>query len=472
MKKTRIWCLVLCAVMFFQIIPMFVSAEEMSGLDTSVISGCRTFDAKIPLYGSEKMLQSARAAMLYEVGSDTMMYAWNPDEKIPPASLVKIMTCLLVLENCDINEKVIVTKSAMDTISKSSATLKLLPDEESTVDHLLYGLMVGSANDAAVVLAEHVAGSQDAFAVMMNQRSAEIGCTDTHYVNAHGLHDDRQLTTARDVVRLVSVAMRSEQFMEYFGKTHYQIPETEQSEARSVETTNYMMTVGTPLYYDSRVTGGRTGITSDSKRSIVATAKSGELNYIAVVLSADPIYNDEGIIKRFGNYEEAAELFSLGMDSHSVSQVLYSGQILGQLNVTNGKNAVAVGPVNSVSAVLPSNVKLEDLTIRYGNMSGALEAPIEAGEQFTSVEVWHGPVCVAYSPVVAINSSDVNRGSGLQDNRYGGSSKVWIVILIILLIVAFLAGAYILAKRTLLGFQNVKRNIRYRKRRSDRRRTK
>lgn len=472
MKKTRIWCLILSTLLLICMMPLYSLAAESDLPDTSVTAGCRTFEAQMPLYGQEKMLQTAQAAMLYEVTSDTMMYSWNPDVKIPPASLVKIMTCLLVLENCDVNEKVTVTQSAMNTISKTSATLKLLPGEQFTVDHLLYGLMVGSANDAAVVLAEHVAGSQDAFVVMMNQRSQEIGCKDTFYVNAHGLHDDRQVTTARDVARLVAVAIQSEQFMEYFGMTSFQLPATEQSEERKVETTNYMLTIGTPLYYDARVTGGRTGITTDSKRSIVATAKDGGLEYIAVVLAAEPTHNEDGIVKRFGNYEEAKELFSLGFDSHAICQVLYAGQNLGQFYVTNGTNAVAVGPVNSVTVTLPSKVKIEDLTVRYGNMSGALNAPVEAGQQLSTVEVWYGSVCVASSPVVALNSSRVDRGSPLQENRYGESSKVWVVILIILLIAVIAFGAFVIGRRMLRGVQNVKSNIRYRKRRSDRRRTK
>lgn len=472
MKKTRLACLALCFLVAIQLVSVYAQAEKFDSENISVSGGCCTIDGQVPLYGSDKLLETAQAAFLYEAESGTVMYAWNPDEKLAPASLVKIMTCLLVLENCDINEQVTVTQSAMDTISSTSATLKLLPGETFTVDSLLYGLMVGSANDAAAVLAEYVAGSQDAFVVMMNQRAQELGCTDTFYVNAHGLHDDRQVTSARDVARLVSVAMQSDQFMEYFGRTSFQIPQTEYSEIRSVETTNYLLTIGTPLYYDSRVTGGRTGITNDGKRSIVATAKSGALNYVAVVLSATPTYNDEGVVKRFGNYEEAKSLLSVGFESHSIYQVLYSGQILSQFNVTNGKNAVAVGPVNSAEVVLPSNAKIEDLTIRYGNMSGALQAPVKAGEEITSVEVWYGSVCVAYSPVVTLNGSALNEGSMLQENRYGGSGKVWIVVAIILLVMAVLVGAVFLLRRTFRGYQNVKVERRYRKRRSDRRRTK
>ncbi len=472
MKKTRFICLMITLLTILQIAPFGAFAQESSGLDTSITAGCRTFDGQVPLYGSEKLLQTAQSAMLYEASSNTVMYAWNPDEKIPPASLVKIMTCMLVLENCDVNEKVTVTRSAMNAIEQPSATLKLVPGEEFAVDQLLYGLMVGSANDAAVVLAEHVSGSQEAFVALMNQRAAELGCKDTYYTNPHGLHDDAQLTTARDTVRLVSTAMKSEKFMEYFGRTSYQIPATAHADVRKLETTNYLTTVGTPLYYDSRVTGGRTGITTDSKRSIVATATSGDLNYISVVLAAVPSHNDEGIVKYFGNYEEAKQLLSMGFEGHRMCQVLYGGQILTQFNVTNGKNAVSIGPVNSVSVALPSNVKIEDLVVRYGNMSGSLEAPVKAGEQVTSVEVWYGSVCVAYSPVVTLNGAKQNTGSGLQENRYGVSSKVWVIIIISVLIAALGFGAFVLVRRTLRGVQNVKIQMRYRKRRADRRRTK
>ena len=472
MKKRRLLCLTVVLLAILQMIPFGVFANENMELDTSIVAGCRTFDGKVPLYGSEKILETAQSAMLYEASSNTVMYAWNPDERIPPASLVKIMTCMLVLENCDIREKVTVTQSAMSTIQQTSATLKLVAGEEFTVDQLLYGLMVGSANDAAVVLAEHVAGSQEAFVAMMNQRSAELGCKDTNYTNVHGLHDDAQFTTARDVVRLVSEAMKSEQFMEYFGRTSFTIPATNQSEERRVETTNYLATIGTPLYYDSRVTGGRTGITTDSKRSIVATAKSGDLNYISVVLSAVPRLNEDGIVKRFGNYEEAKQLLNMGFEGHRMCQVLYEGQILTQFNVNNGKNAVSIGPINSVSVALPANVKIEDLVVRFGNMSGSLEAPVEAGEQITAVEVWHGSVCVAYSPVVTLNGSKKNTGSGLLENRYGASSKVWVVILIIALLAVLGFGGYVLVRRAFRGVQNVKVQMRYKKRRADRRRTK
>lgn len=471
MKKTRFLYIVLCCCIFLQMAAVPVVAQEQQLSDASIVSGCNTLDGQVPLYGSDKMLKTARAAFFYEVNSETVMYAYNPDVQMSPASLVKIMTCLIVLDRCDISEKVVVTESAMATIPKGSATLKLQPGEEFTVDQLLCGLMVGSANDAAVVLAEHAAGSQGAFVNLMNKLSREIGCVNTVYANAHGLSDDGQTTTARDVARLVEYAMQSEQFMVYFGKSNYEMPATEFSEARELETSNYLNNTGTVNYFDSRVTGGRTGITPDNRRSIVVTASSKGLNYIAVVLSAETEYNERGRVVYYGSYEEAQQLFKLGFESHSIFQVLYDGQILSQFNVIDGTNHISVGPMNAADCVLPSDAKIEDFMIRFGNLDGTLQAPVNKGEQISTAEVWYGAVCVASSPVITMNSSQKLNYAKVLDNRYGGGSKIWVVIAIVLLVLAVGAGVVYIISRTLRGVQNVRMQRRYRKRRSDRRRT-
>lgn len=471
MKKTRFLCLILVVCL---LVPMFgsVSAAE-EAMDPSVEKGCKTVDARVPLYGSDKMLDTSQAAMLYEVTSDTTMYAWNPDVRISPASLIKMVTCMVVLENCDIEEKLVVTESAMSTISKSAATIKLLPGEEFTVNQMLNALMVGSANDAAVVLAEHVAGSQESFVAMMNEWVAQRGCVDTNIVNAHGLHDDRQYTTARDMVRITLEAMKNEQFMEYFGTTAYKIAATDQSDIRRVETTNYLITIGTELYYDSRVTGGRTGITNDGKRSLVATAKSGGLTYIVVVLAASSTYDDKGKgVQWFGSYEEAEQLLEMGFKSHNIAQVLYEGQILSQFPVNNGRNEVALGPVRSAEVILPVDASMDDLTLRFNIPNGTLQAPVESGKQISDVEVWYGSVCVAYSPVVTMNGAAVNDGPLLQENRYGDNSRIWIILLIILIAGVAVFALVIFGMRTVRSLQMAQQRMRHRRRREDRRRTK
>ena len=471
MKKFRLICFLLAMIMLLQFAPMAFAEDETESENPSVRRGCRTLDAQAPFYGTEKMLDSAEAAFLYETNSDTVMYAWNPDQRIAPASLIKIITCLVVLRECELDEKVTVTESAMSTIKKTAATIKLVPGEVFTVEELMYALMVGSANDAAVVLAEHVAGSQDSFVAMMNEMASELGCTNTYIVNAHGLHDERQYTTARDVAKMVDVAMQDEVFMVFFSETVYKLPATEFSEERRVETTNYLTTIGTDLYYDSRVTGGRTGITFDGKRSLVATAESGGMTYIVVIMSASPtVGTTSADIKWFGSYEEARELLDMGFTDHKIFHVLYEGQVLTHFSVTNGKNAVSVGPATGARVLLPSNVKMEDLVIRYGIDNGSLYAPVYAGSQVSSLEVWYGSVCVTTAPVVTLNGSEVDYGGELQPNRYGGGSKGWVIVLIVLIISASIAALAYHFRYTIQRILNLKDTMRYRRRRTERRR--
>lgn len=473
MKKTRLLCLLLVTLLIIQSIPFVSFAAESEEEDPSVRRGCRSLDAQAPFYGTEQKLDSAEAAFLYETNSDTVMYAWNPDKRISPASLVKIVTCMIALRECELTEKVTVTESAMSVINKTAATLKLQPGEVFTVEELLYGLMVGSANDAAVVLAEYVSGSQDSFVAMMNELVVDLGCTNTYITNSHGLHDDRQYTTARDVAKIVDVAMQDETFMLFFSETVYEIPATDLSDKRRVETTNYLATIGTDLYYDSRVTGGRTGITNEGKRSLVATAKSGGMNYIVVILAASPtVGSTTADIKWFGSYEEAKELLELGFTGHKIFHVLYEGQILTQFTVSNGKNAVSVGPATAASALLPTDVKMEDLVIRYGIDNGSLFAPVLSGEQVSSLEVWYGSVCVTSAPVVTLNGSELNYGTGLQPNRYGGGSKTWVVVLIVLIIAAAVGAILYQFRDVIQRILNIKDTMRYRRRRSERRRSK
>ena len=261
--------------------------------------------------------------------------------------------------------------------------------------------------------------------------------------------------------------------MEYFSTTHYNIAATEFSDIRKLETTNYLLTIGTELYYDPRVTGGRTGVTEDKKRSLVVTAESGGLTYIAVVFAASPIYGDAGDgVQWFGSYEETAELLSLGFESHSVTQVLYQGQILSQFPVNNGRNYVALGPVETAEVILPGEASMDDLTLRFNIPNGTLEAPIVAGVQMSTVEVWYGSVCVACSPVVTLNKSDYFDGALLQENRYGGGSKAWIVVLIVIIVAVVGFFLYVFGMRLYRRMQYFQATMRHRRRRSERRRTK
>ena len=488
MKKRRLLCLVLLLCILFNntTVPSFaVGVEEpvgtvtqthteyiqSLGTDQSVVSGSHTADAQRPLLGTDKLLETANAAMLYEVNSDTTMYTWNPDAPMYPASLVKIMTALVALEKGDLSATVTVSANAMAALEENSATLKMQIGEKLTLEQLLYCLLVGGANDAAVVIADHIAESQQGFIQMMNDRAKELGCTGTVFLNPHGLHEDPQVTTARDMVKILREAMKFEAFNNIFGTVEYTLPATDLSEERYMETTNFMMTPSTVAYYDKRVTGGRTGVTTDRQRCLIVSAEQGDITYIAVVLGAVPTFDIDGYTpKYFGSYEETRELLALGFEGFGVTQVLQEGQVLLQYPVTNASNCVAAGPSRSVSTVLPLDVSYADLSAVYQQSMPSLSAPVQYGDEISTVQLWYGNVCVGESPIIAlhnaVNATDITNSA---DNRSeSGSFAAALVVVVIL------AGAVLLCVGAVWLVRFLRFNaarIKHRKRRQNRRRS-
>ena len=492
MKKNRIICLLLCGLLLIQLpVAQATSVETTAPLepilpepdsgavggdyqitegDASILTGCHTIEAQKPLWGSNKMLEAAGAAMLFEINSGTMMYAYNPDKTMHPASLVKIMTALVALERGDLNSIATVSVNALASLPEDSDTLKLKPGEQFTLDQLLYGMMTGSANDAAVVIAEHIAGSQMGFAAMMNRKAKELGCTGTFFVNAHGMHEEAQVTTARDMVKIVLAAIENEDFCRYFSALEYSIPATELHGVRNLTSTNFLMSKGvTEEYYDARVTGGRTGVTDARERCLIATAESGGLKYVAIVLGAIPSVTPDGIT-RFGSYEEVGQLFDMGFKNYRITQILGTDDIIAQYPVLNGENYIVTGPSNSVSVVLPTTVTVKNLSFRYQNDFTSLTAPVAKGEQLTMVQVWYNNVCIGQSPIVTKNSCALVSDYTEADYVTTDSEPLSDVIIA----VAIICGGVIGAAGILYVYQIIRRMVRqaqYKRRRRSRRRS-
>lgn len=438
--------------------------------DSSVSSGCHSVNGTSPLWGSGKLLETAGGAMLYELESETIVYAWNPDVQIYPAALVKIMTCLLALENGNLEDEIVVTATAMATLPKD--TYKLVIGERWTLEQLLYCMMVGGMNDAAVVIAEYVSGSQVGFVGMMNRRAKEIGCTGTNFANATGLHDGKQVSTTRDLVKILNEALKNEKFMTFFSETSFTLPKSDYAESRYMETPNYMMTLTvTAEYYDSRVTGGRTGLTESRERCLVVTAKSKGLHYIAIVMCAKPTVDEKGDIVRFGNYEEVKELLNLGFEGYEVTQILSDSQIISQCPVLDGQNSVSIGPSETRYSVLPVGALTTQLSYRYDNNNIALSAPVSAGQPVNNVQVWYGNICIAQSPVVTKNSSAVNiiddQSVMIEENREGVLIALRVVAILVTVVLIVALIVYLIR-----FMRSASRRAQYRRRRRSRRRSK
>lgn len=399
--KHRIFSVVLS----FTMLPclLFPVRAQADQVPQSVAQGCATLDGQASLYGQERLLDTAKGVILYQRDTETLVYSWAPDERLDPSGMNKIMTAMLAIETGDLDSVVTVTREALSSVSIGSVSAGLKVGEQLTLRDLLYCMMVGSANDAAAVIAEHVGGSQMGFVQMIDDKLTQLGCQDTRLLNANGLSCEGQYTTARDLAKITLAALEDPFFVELFGAVSYTVPATEVSEERQLMTTNYLMSDETNRHHlDERVTGGKTGALTTTDRSLIATAEVEGVRYLAVVMGAQGTLTSNGAVKTYGSFEEMTKLLDHGFGDNSVRQLLHQQQVMDQFPVSGGENDVIGRPVSDLVVTLPNEASLEDVSYRCVTADGGLHAPIQKDQTIGTVEVWFRDVCVGQCDMVAM----------------------------------------------------------------------
>ncbi len=466
MRKFSLFCIFLSVLCVVNIAAMPVFATE---IDMSVTSGCHSADAAVTLSDEGKLAKTAKAVILYELNSDTMIYAWNPDERIYPTSMVKMMTALVTLENAALTEEVTVTRTALNAVAIGSVSAGLVVGEVLTVEDLLYCMMVGSANDASAVLAEHVAGDQAAFVQMMNEKAAALGCLGTAYTNAHGLHDEGTYTTARDLCRLTEAALENEVFKTLFTTATHTVPATNKSAERVVTTTNYMMKDSDHKKYpDERVTGGKTGATNQGGRCLTLTAEGNGMNILCIVMGAKPTVAEDGSLTAYGSFEESKALLDVVFEKYEYRQIFFAGQSISQYPVAGGASDVVTQPADSASSVLPVELDMTALRWDYQQTVGAISAPVQQGSELGTVQVWYGTKCLAQTQMVAMHDVPVKESPVVPERPAGANGGG--VVGILLTVAGVIAGLLVAAILVLLAIRYTRIMLRTMRRRKKRRR--
>ncbi len=455
MKKIRFFALFLCLTILISSLNEFVYAtqiddsQQAQSQQVAITDASYGLDGTTAFLGSGQLVENVEAAFLYEIETDTLMYAWNPDVRVYPSSLVKILTALIAVEEGDPGDVVTVKEDTLSSVPIDAVSADLQPGEEISLGDLIYCMLVGSGNDAAAVIAEHIYGDQQTFVQKMNEYAVKLGCTATQFRNVHGLHDEEQFTSARDLARIVSTALKNESFTTYFSTVNYTVPATNLSEERKLSTGNFLMNRDSmEIYYDERVTGGRTGLTEDGNRCLAASAKSNGLNLISIVMGSKSTYDDRGNTQVYGSFKETTALFDAAFSGYKASRILFKEQALKQCSVVNGSNDVILGTKVDVSTVLPDTVTLADLSFQYSNIDQGFQAPISEGQKLSDLEVWYGTVCVAKAEVFAMNSvprhdaQPVVQPSGTNGGLTTTSSLIiWIICgAVVLFLVLVFAG--------------------------------
>ena len=435
-----------------------------------ILNGCRTIDGYVPLGGSDRRLDSAQAAIAFERSTGTLVYAYNPDTRLSPGGLTKMVTALLAIEYCDLQDVVTVSSRNISRLPGGTQNVNLKEAEQLTVNDLIHCLIMQGANDAAIALAEHIAGNQEAFVSMMNGRVRQMGCTNTNFTNVHGLDSGQNVTTARDMARIFIEATRNETFRNLIAETTYTVPATNRSEARSFESQNYLVdSKNIQKFYDTRVTGGMQSASTNSGASLVCTAEYRNMDMIFVVMGCTrQMYENGWQVKVYGNFEEAQSLINFVFNTYKSNRILYSGQALKQFSVSGGESNVVAEPHLDLDSVLPSDAQMSNLIMEYTDKG--LTAPINKGDVVATVEVWYRNTCLHEAELYAMSDVRAASNSGMQvlggADRRDAESRLSRIVLIVCVSILAAVGGYLAINYIL----RVRRRAKTRRRRNKNRR--
>ncbi len=379
--------------------------KRLAAIVISAIFICvSVFSVSAVNYGFDGSTAS-RAIYLENLNNGTVVFEKDANERHYPASTTKIMTFIITAENVsDLdNTKVTVKQEAIEGLDPDSTVMGLSQHvgEQVSVKDLLYGLMLPSGNDAALALADYVGGSISGFAEKMNAKAAELGCTNTHFTNPHGLYDTEHYTTAHDMALIAKYAMKLPGFMDICNTVYYTPAGFEE-----LHNTNYMLDQNAEggMYYYPYVKGIKTGYLDEAGKCLVTSADKDGSQYLCVCLGADFSY-DENI-----NYamKDTAALYDWAFENLGEQAVYSPADSLSTVNVKyvrNGKSLAAV-PEKAITAFLPNNYDKNKLDVSVTCVNET-EAPVKKGDVLGTVSVKYEDLDLGVTNLVA--AEDVER---------------------------------------------------------------
>jgi len=357
---------------------------------------------------------AARSAIIAEKDGGTILYENNATIRHPADSLTKIMTLLIAalkVENDEISdhELITMTESAWHDINDNSTTQNIHPGEQMTFIDLMYSAYVGNANEACNMLALRIAGSIDSFVVMMNELAKDFGADNTNFVNTHGQYNDSQFTTAYDQLMIFSAAMKSSLFAEIAGTYRHITESVDESETRTLSSSNSLLNQGSRYFYRYCVSG-RDSATYEGGYSLIAFAEEDGLELISVILGSDVlVFDDESTDMR--NFSETLRLFQWAFGQFAWRDILKTTDLLARVPVIHGSGAdfVNARPEAALTLLLDNSITLEsftrDVTIFYDD-NNPLIAPVGAGDILGEVVVSRSGV--EYARIALIANTNIS----------------------------------------------------------------
>ena len=331
----------------------------------------------------------AETAILMDAASGEVLFEKNADQKMFPASITKLMTILLALEHGKLTDEITFSHNAIYSIEPGSAHIAIQEGETLTLEQVLRAIILRSANEASNGVAEYVDGSIEAFAKHMTERAKELGCKNTSFLNANGLHNENHYTTAYDMALIAKELLKHEEYRSMMSETYYEIPPTnKQTEVRYLHGQHQMLNENSLYYYKDAI-GGKTGFTSEALNTLVTYAERDGMELIAVVMKCNGAEH----------YTDTASLFDYGFTHYESVKILSAADHTATVKVMETYNekavergTITVAPAEDVYHTLPKGTDISDITVEK-DLPESIDAPVKAGQTVGTLNIsLHGEV--------------------------------------------------------------------------------
>lgn len=368
---------------------------------------------------------NSQAAYLVNMDSGEVLYAKNEDQQIIPASLTKIMTAIIVLEEEDDLNRIITAPSYVfdEFVGVGVSTADFRAGEQIRVIDLLYGLLLQSACEAGNILADYYGGGNiQTFIDKMNTKAQELGATNTHFMNAHGLDAEGQVTTAKDMYLITKYALSLDHFEEISCTALYEAPATNiHTEPRYFVHTNLMMNEyrGGSYYYEP-IKGIKTG-TDGGVKNLVSMASKNGFNYLLVTLGAPDVDGDNLCFK------DTKYLYEWAFNSFSYKTVLKSTETVGttKIRLSSETDTLQLAPAEDLTLLLPNDVDISSVQ-QILNVPESVDAPVNKGDEIGTMQLKLNDEVIGETKVVAATSVSKNFIYGVWDVVTKVFGNIWV----------------------------------------------
>lgn len=424
---------------------IFICCAALTVISLTVPVSAADYTADVKLYST--------VDLLINTDSNAVIIDKNADKQVDPSGLTKIMTALVVLQNeKDLSRKVTVSGASLESLYGTGCVMSGLQDGEViSVHDLLCCMLIPGGNDAALVLANEYGKGVDGFVAKMNAAAKKLGCTKTTFTDPHGLEDTKQKSTANDLAKIASAALKYSVFQTIVASLTYELPQTNKNEARTLVSTNYMLNYGFPDYYYDYCRGIKTGASEAEGQSMISYATKNGYTYLAVALGGPYKDTDED-----GDTENQAILDNVRMFEWAFENLSYE-------IVTKQQQFVTTIPVNycwemdnvrlvaksEVLALVPEGNGSQSVSFEPIDMPESLDAPFKAGDTVCKAKIMFAGRQIGTVELVVAESANMSMLLYLKSaiKRMTASTVFKILIAVAVIFIGIYVAMYIRANR-------------------------